>query len=271
MEADTLGDVKRPVMRYHGGKWLLAKWIIGYFPKHRCYVEPFGGAASVLMQKERSYAEVYNDLHGEIVNVFRVLRDSGDRLREAIRLTPFSRDEFVTSYIPSSDPIEQARRTIARTFMGFGSNAHNKKTGFRSNSNRSGTTPAHDWMNYADALPWMVDRLRGVVIENRHAFDVMNTHDSEQTLHYVDPPYVAGTRDKGGDYAFEMNDAEHRDLGAVLSKLKGAVIVSGYRSDLYDEIYAGWDRFERSSYADGARPRIEVIWTKNIRKDAFLF
>lgn len=135
---------RRPILRYHGGKWLLAEWIISNFPPHRVYVEPFGGAASVLLQKRRTYAEIYNDLDGEVVNLFRVVRDDGLRLRQMLELTPFARDEFKLSYETSDDPIEQARRTVVRSFMGFGSNSHNKLTGFRSNSNRSGTTPAHD-------------------------------------------------------------------------------------------------------------------------------
>jgi len=248
--------VKRPVMRYHGGKWMLADWIISHFPKHRCYVEPFGGAASVLMKKDRSYAEVYNDLHGEVVNVFKVLRDAGEQLREVLYLTPFSRSDFIESYEHSCDPVEQARRTISRTFMGFGSNAHNKKTGFRANSNRSGTTPAHDWRNYAEAIPWMIDRLS----------EVMKTHDSTKTLHYVDPPYVSETRGKGGDYAFEMTDDDHRELAAVLCQLKGAVIVSGYPSELYETVYGDWERVERKAFADGARERTEVLWIRNVSK-----
>lgn len=114
---------RRPVLRYHGGKWRLAPWICAHFPAHRLYVEPFGGAASVLLRKPRSYGEIYNDLDGEIVNVFRVLRDNGHALRAALELTPFAREEFAESYMPHSDPIEQARRTIVRSFQGFGSAA----------------------------------------------------------------------------------------------------------------------------------------------------
>src|SRR3990167_11343170 len=103
----------RPVMRYHGGKWRLAPWVIEHFPEHRVYTEAFGGGASVLMRKPRSYAEVYNDLDGEIVNVFRVLRDPSQarELERLLRLTPFARSEFETSYITDGDPLEQARRT----------------------------------------------------------------------------------------------------------------------------------------------------------------
>lgn len=133
---------KRPIVRYHGGKWKLAPWITSHFPAHRVYVEPFGGGGSVLIRKPRSYAEVYNDLDHEIVNVFRVARDRGAELQRALELTPFSRDDFILSYEPADDPLEQARRTIARSFMGFGSAAAcGEISGFRANSSRSGTTP----------------------------------------------------------------------------------------------------------------------------------
>lgn len=259
----------RPIVRYHGGKWLLAPWIIEHFPGHRCYVEPFGGGGSVLLRKARSYAEVYNDLDGEIVNLFRVVRDSGEQLRSVLELTPFSRVDFRESYTPSADPIEQARRTVVRSFMGFGSNAHNKNTGFRSNSNRSGTTPARDWYNYPECLRATIERLRGVVIENRDAKEVMAAHDAETSLHYVDPPYVPETRDKGGDYRHEMTNEQHRELAAFLNTLKGAVVVSGYPSALYDEIFAGWQRVQRRALADGAAERTEVLWLRNVKTGLF--
>lgn len=260
----TTESPTRPIVRYHGGKWLLAPWIIEHFPPHRCYVEPFGGGGSVLLRKGRSYAEVYNDLDGEIVNLFRVTRDRGEELRRVLELTPFSRVDVRESYEPSSDPVEQARRTVVRSFMGFGSNSHNKNTGFRSNSNRSGTSPAHDWRNYPGCLGAIIERLRGVVIENKDAVAVMQTHDAETTLHYVDPPYVASTRDKGGDYRHEMTDDQHRQLAAALSQLKGAVIVSGYPSPLYDELFAGWRRVQKRALADGAAERTEVLWLRNV-------
>lgn len=187
----------RPVLRWYGGKWRLAPWIIAHFPAHRVYVEPFGGAGSVLLRKPRAYAEVWNDLDGEAVNLFRVLRDEAEaqRLIDALRLTPFSRDEFLSARDVCDEPVERARRLIAYSFMGFGANAHARvPTGFRSNSNRSGTTPAHDWANYPDALAYAVNRLSGVVVENKDAKAVMATHDSPVTLHYVDPPYVWQTR-----------------------------------------------------------------------------
>jgi DNA adenine methylase len=251
---------ERPLLRYHGGKWRLAPWIIQHLPPHRVYVEPFGGAASVLLRKARSYAEIYNDLDGEVVNVFRVARDRGDELVRALQLTPFARQEFDLSYAPADDPVEQARRTVVRSFLGFGSNSHNKATGFRANSNRSGTTPAHDWRNYPDKLRALIERLQGVAIEQRDALQVMAAHDSADTVHYVDPPYVATTRDAGSDYRHELTDADHVALAEHLHHLQGAVVLSGYASPLYDRLYADWQRVERHAHADGARPRIEVLF-----------
>lgn len=253
---------KRPVLRWHGGKWLLAPWILEHLPQHRVYVEPFGGAASVLLRKSRSYAEVYNDLDGTVVNLFRVLRsERSSELIDVLRLTPFARDEFALAYEPATDPVEAARRLVVRSFMGFGSNGHNRSTGFRANSNRSGTTPAHDWANYPDALALIVQRMRGVVVENRDALEVMATHDGPETLHYVDPPYVFDTRaDLSKDYAHELTDDDHRALLVFLKTLKGKVVLSGYPSAIYDDALADWRRIERPALADGARERIEVLW-----------
>lgn len=252
----------RPVLRWHGGKWLLAPWIIENLPPHRVYVEPFGGAASVLLRKPRAYAEVYNDLDCDVVNLFRVLRDaeSGARLAELVRLTPFARDEQVEAYDPTDDAVEQARKLIVRSFMGFGSNGTHRATGFRANSNRSGTTPARDWFNYPEALAAVVDRLRGVTIENRDACEVMAAHDTDEALHYVDPPYLPDTRDAGGDYAHELTADDHEKLLVFLRGLKGAVVLSGYPHSLYDDALPGWTRIERAALADGARVRTEVLW-----------
>jgi len=263
---------RRPVLRWHGGKWLLAPWIIEHFPAHQVYVEPFGGAGSVLMRKERAYAEIWNDLDGDVVNLFQVLRsDRAMELVEALKLTPFSRSEFDLAYTPIADPMECARRLVVRSFMGFGSNGHNAKakTGFRANSNRSGTTPAHDWVNYPESLANVVERLRGVTVENRDAMEVMRQHDAADTLHYVDPPYLPSTRSlknpydikcRGGMYAHEMHEGEHQPLLEGLRSLSGMVVLSGYPAPLYDTLLADWMRVERAALADGARARTEVLW-----------
>lgn len=260
----------RPALRWHGGKWILAPWIISHFPVHRIYVEPFGGAASVLIRKPRSYAEVYNDLDNSVVNLFRVLRsECAAELVEALRLTPFARTEFAESYQATDDAVEQARRLIVRSFMGFGSNGHNRATGFRANSNRSGTTPAYDWANYPDCLTAIIERIAGVVVENKDAKAVMAQHDGPETLHYVDPPYVFETRsDLSKDYAHELSDHDHAELLVFLRGLGGMVVLSGYPSDLYDDALGDWLRIERKALADGARERTEVLWLNPAARDA---
>ncbi len=261
------------MLRYHGGKWKLADWLLGFFPPHRIYVEAFGGAGSVLLRKPRSYGEVYNDLDTEVVNIFRVLRDP-DKARELYRriaLTPFARDEFRAAYEAPIDDIDAAHKMIVRAFMGFGSASMTRMhiTGFRSNSNRAGTTPAQDWSNWPDQIELFTTRIQGVVIENKDAALVMRQHDSEGTLHYVDPPYPMATRsslknkngNRGHYYRHDMTDEQHRELAAVLKSLQGMVVLSGYACPLYDtDLYAGWHRHETQHMADGARPRTEVVW-----------
>lgn len=256
----------RPVLRWHGGKWILAPWIISHFPSHRIYTEVYGGAASVLLRKPRSYSEVYNDMNGDVVNLFRVLQnaDQAKELERLMRLTPFAREEFEKSYEIATDPMQRAKNLIILSFMGFGSVAVNrqKTTGFRANSARSGTTPAHDWRNYPESMAATIERLRGVVIENRPALEVLRQHDSVDTLHFVDPPYLHSTRKKGqmNNYTHEMTEADHRELAAALGAMGGGVVLSGYPSQIYEELYSGWHRVERPALADGARARTEVLW-----------
>lgn len=262
--------IRRPALRYHGGKFTLGKWIISVFPKHRVYVEPYGGAASVLLQKPRAYAEVYNDLDSEVVNLFQVLRcpARAGELEELLKLTPYSRQEFDAAFVPvpaDYDPVEKARRTIIKSFMGFGSvgvtGAY--KTGFRNNATRSYTHPAMDWADYPNHLWMLTERLQGVIIESRPALDVIKTFDGPETLFYLDPPYVFDTRQKnnaGKAYRFEMTDDEHRQLAELVYTLEGKVIISGYASDLYDqELYPNWKRLTRQAWVR-ANERTEVLW-----------
>lgn len=267
-EARRAETPSRPVLRWHGGKWRLAPWIIEHFPRHRVYVEPFGGAASVLLRKPRSYGEVYNDLDADVVNLFQVLRSGrAGELIEALRLTPFARREFFDSYEPSNDPVERARNLVVRSFMGFGCDSQNNMTGFRANSFGSHRSAPKDWNNYPDALRRIVGRLTGVVIESRDALDCMAQHDGPSTLHYVDPPYLPELRSqkaKGGEryhsYAHELTPEDHDRLLAFVEGLEGMVLLSGYSSPIYDAALADWHRVERATFADGARPRVEVLW-----------
>lgn len=262
-------QIKHPAIRYHGGKFRLASWIISHFPEHRCYVEPFGGGASVLLRKYPSDAEVYNDLDGDVVNLFRVLRDptQSQRLIDACALTPYSRREFYCAYEHSDDLIERARRLVVRATMGFGSAGATKgKTGFRLDTKRNSATAQRIWARQPDNLAAVASRFAGVLIENRSAIQCMRDHDTVSTLHFVDPPYVHETRvetAKNSAYRFEMTNEEHTELLNVLKELRGAVVVCGYNSDLYNNALSGWKRVTRTTAANGfagSVRRTECLW-----------
>ena len=260
--------ITTPVIRYHGGKFRLASWILQHFPEHRVYVEPFGGAAGVLMQKPRSFAEVYNDLDGDIVNLFQVLQDARqrDQLTELLVLTPYARSEFERAFDETDDPIEQARRTIIRAEMGFGSAGATKgRTGFRIDTKREYATAQHIWARFPDRIAAIGQRLAGVLIEQRPAIEVMHAHDTPDTLHFVDPPYMHGTRTIGSNryYRHEMTDADHQQLLATLKTLQGMVVLSGYPSTEYDTALQGWafnSRTAACAAGRGAASRQECVW-----------
>jgi DNA adenine methylase len=250
--------VERPVLRWHGGKWKLAPWIISHFPPHKVYIEPFGGAGSVLLQKPPALTEVWNDLEGEVVNLFSVLRNNAADLARLIYLTPFSRQEYHSLYEMVDDPIERARRFVARSFMGQSSKGALRKSGFDSrisSDGKPGRLPSLRAM--PDEFYSIAERFRNVVIEDRPADEIFDQYDGEGVLFYVDPPYLS---DRANHYTFEMDEAGHVALLTKLQALTGMVVLSGYASELYDTTLAPWRRIEIEAFADGMRPRTEVVW-----------
>jgi DNA adenine methylase len=243
-------NISRPLVLYHGGKWVLAPWIISFIPKHRIYVELYGGGASVLLRKPRAWSEIYNDLDSDIVNLFRVIRNNANELREKLYLTPYSREEYRLAFYKTGDPLEKARRTIVRSFMGFGTNAilcdGSNHPGFRGNEKTAGKSPGNLWKDYPEALDAIIDRMRGVIIENKNALDLIPSLDSDKTVFYADPPYLPEVRGPGKDYRFEMTEEAHIRLAEILNKTKGAALVSGYDSELYNNLYKGWIRRKKT-------------------------
>lgn len=267
----------RPALRYHGAKFRLASWALQFFPAHTCYTEAFGGAAGVLLQKPRSYAEVYNDLDGDIVNFFRVVRDPATRgaLIDLCAMTPYAREEFDLAWEPTDDVVERARRTAVRAAMSFGSAGSTKgRSGFRIDTRRKHGTASHVWASYPPGLGLVGERFEGVVIENRPATSVLIQHDAPDTLHFVDPPYLPSTRDRHAIdryYRHEMSQLDHGELLGVLKRLQGSVVLCGYPSDLYEDELLGWHRHETSARASGNRGtvlRTEVVWLNQTCADA---
>jgi DNA adenine methylase len=257
--------IDRPVLRYYGGKFRLAEWILSFLPAHGCYVEPFAGAASVLMRKPRSPAECINDLDERVVNVFRVLRDpaKASELRRRLELTPFARSEFAEAYGEATDDIDAALKTLALSFMGQSADAvRGLRPGFRcalrNRDNRN--LPSHEWADWPAQIPYFVERLQGVAIECIGARDLIPRLDSPDTLFYVDPPYPASTRSARKGYRWEMTDIQHRELAGILRECEGMIVLSCYPCELYEELYAGWERRECAAWADRGQQRTEVVW-----------
>tara|TARA_R110002124_G_scaffold173690_5_gene341344 strand:- start:11215 stop:12129 length:915 start_codon:yes stop_codon:yes gene_type:complete len=261
----------RPVIRYLGGKWRLAPWIIENLPSHDVYCEPFGGGGSVLLRKPRSLIEIYNDLDDDLVNLFRVLRapDMAGHLIGQLELTPFARSEWVAAYEHTLDPVERARRLIVRSFMGHSSCASriDRTTGFRACNLRANADPAKSWATYPEALRLVIARFAGVAIEQRPAEELIIQRDGPEVLFYVDPPYVQSTRSlkqtrcaPSNGYRHELADADHERLLDVLLSVQGKVVLSGYPSAIYDRMLKGWLVVKRQAMADGGRERTEVLW-----------
>ena len=257
----------RPPVKWHGGKYYLCQRIIEQFPVHHTFVESFGGAASVLLNKPPSPVEIYNDLDGRITRLFRVVRDHGQELQRRLSLTPYSENEFNEEEEPTDDEIELARRDFVRWRLSIGG----RGDGFSFTLHRVRRQMADVVSGYLstidEQLPLIVERLRTVQFLCRPATEVIRTWDSPETLHYCDPPYVAATRHVSSRevYGVEMTDEDHRELGSVLKSCTGKVILSGYPSELYSELYRDWRtvQFDMANHAAGGASKArkqETLW-----------
>jgi DNA adenine methylase len=257
--------VNRPALRYFGGKFRLAPWIIGFFPEHLTYVEPFGGGGSVLLCKEPSYNEVYNDLDSELVNFFRVLRERTEEFIQAVQLTPYSREEQHLAFDPTDgvDDFERARRLYVRSWQSHGGGRTQWRTGWRyEKRDKRGTRVIDDW-NKVKHLEAVVNRLKNVQIENDDATRVIKRFDTPQTLFYLDPPYLPSTRSirwRKKAYAVEMTEEEHVAFIETIKNVQGMVVISGKPSKLYEEMLAGWSKSQRVARTDFQSSTTEVLW-----------
>ncbi|MGH9831904.1 MAG: DNA adenine methylase, partial [Blastocatellia bacterium] len=236
---------------WYGGKYSHLDWLLPLLPQTTHYCEPFGGSAAVLINRLPSPVETYNDLDGEVVNFFRVLREKKEALIEAIGLTPFSRAEFETAINETNaelPDLERARRfyILARQVRtGLAQKASAGRWAHCLLTSRAGMAGAVSrWLGAVEDLPLIAQRLLRVQIENAPAIEVIARYDSEETLFYADPPYPHDSRGDSNAYAYEMTDQQHRELAEVLRNVKGKVALSGYHCDLMEELYGDWQRIE---------------------------
>ncbi len=259
LHASPSPRISSPVLRYYGGKWRLAPWIISHFPPHRVYVEPFGGAASVLLRKPPADIEVYNDLDGEVVNFFRVLREQPDTLAQAVALTPYARSEHLQAYESVEDSVEQARRFAVRAWQGIAGATARWRTGWRW---RLDGRIVAEWNRLPEVIRIVAVRLRNVIIENLSADAVIRRYDTPETLFYCDPPYLPDTRSKwrSAGYRHEMSEDDHRALAGLLHSVQGMVVISGYDHALYDELYRGWAKVCTTTRTQNGGSSVECLW-----------
>jgi len=256
----------KPPITYFGGKMTLAQHITALLPEHGHYVEPFGGSLAVLLAKPRSDHETVNDLDGDLMTFWRILRDRPDDLARVCALTPHSRAEHAASYaLDDCDDLERARRVWVQLTQGRA--GVRSRTGWRHYVNPAGSSASMPryLAGYVGRIAAAADRLVGVSLESRPALELIRSYGRDpKVLLYVDPPYLGTTRQSGG-YVHEMKDeAEHRELADALQSCKAAVVLSGYHSPLYDDLYRGWDRHSiATSTGQGGtwESRTEVLWS----------
>lgn len=246
------------ILKYPGGKWRIADWIISYFPEHKVYVEPYFGSGACFFNKQPSYIETINDIDGNIVNLFRVCRDYPKELAKAINLTPFSRDEFISCNTHSDNPIEQARRTLVRYHQSFGT-SNSCKNSWRNVQTYGGPRCATMWNCLPEIIINCCERLKEAQIENTDALTLIERYNDENTLIYCDPPYLQELRKKNM-YKHEMSNEQHIELLKVLKASKSKIILSGYDNDLYNSELSDWTTAEKETIAQMGLHRTEKLW-----------
>lgn len=262
----------RIVFGWYGGKFSHLDWLLPLLPTCHHYCEPFAGSGAVLLNREPSPVETYNDIDGEVVNFFRVLRDYHEELIRVIALTPFSREEYLRAIYGNTNGIsdvERARRFYIKarqTRTGLAQTASLGRWANCKDTSRGGMSGVVSrWLGGIDALDDIAQRLIRVQIENRPAVDIIRLYDSSGTLFYCDPPYLHATRGDVRAYGFEMDEDQHRKFAEVANTCKGMVAVSGYDHPLMDELFKGKRWFKNQgpnkTIHSTKGKRSEILWT----------
>ena len=219
-------------------------WILPLLPKCHHYCEPFAGSGAVLLNRDPSPVETYNDIDGEVVTFFRVLRDKHEELIRSISLTPFSREEYnlaINGDCKEISEVERARRFYIKarqTRTGLAQTASLGRWANCKNTSRAGMSGVVSrWLGGVEALDEIAQRLLRVQIENRPATDIIRLYDSPETFFYCDPPYLHATRGDTKAYGYEMDENQHRELAGALKNCLAKVAVSGYDHPLMEELF----------------------------------
>lgn len=248
------------VLKYPGAKNRLAEWICEYIPQHEVYLEPYAGSLAVFFTKQPARIETLNDLDGDVVNYFRIIREKPSELMESLKLTPYARDEYFTAYeiTPGDSDVERARKFAVRCWQGFGS-SNLYRNGFRSSQQSKSPHTTKEWKEFPERLAEASERLKNAQIENLPAVELIRRYNTPDVFIYADPPYLHGTR-KNNLYRYEMSDQDHEELLQALFGHPGKVLISGYDNDLYNDMLPGWYKVQKKTQAEAGIPRVETLW-----------
>ncbi|WP_440706232.1 DNA adenine methylase [Heyndrickxia oleronia] len=225
---------------WFGGKGKQAEYIISKMPRHKVYIEPFGGAAHVISQKARINHEVYNDIDGIVVNFIMQSIENTEKLIERCAVLPYSRElyeKWRREELPR-DPFEKAVRFfyLNRSAISKGNSEEVPKTGWR-HSTSSSQNPAMGYVNACKKIRAFARRMQGVMIEQMDFLKLIEKYDSKEALFYVDPPYVGREKFYAGGFTLK----DHIELGEILNSVQGKVIISYYDDPLIQKMYKSWN------------------------------
>lgn len=249
------------MLQYPGGKKRLAPWIVSRMPGHHSYLEPYFGGGAVLFEKPAAPIETINDLDGDVVNFFRVIRDEESRkkLVDWLRHTPYAREAYEESFKrPPRDAVERAGYFAVRSMQSHGFRL-NENCGWKKDVHgREAAYALHNWNRLPESLGQTAARLKQVQIENRPALELIKAFNHENVLIYADPPYVLSTRARK-QYRYEMTDEEHRELLEELCRSQAKVMLSGYDCELYREYLGGWRKVQTMARTQSGDRRVETL------------
>jgi DNA adenine methylase len=266
------------VLKYPGSKKRIAPWIVGQFPdnyRELVYLEPYFGSGSVFFEKDPSVIETVNDIDGEVINLFKQIREHPGELTRLISLTPWSRQEYYAAFEHTDDGLEQARRLLIRAWMGRGGSGIIYRNGLRFNKKKNGPL-----LNFCDFLPDRIavaaDRLLHsatgpVQIENKDAVTLIKEYDHENVLIYIDPPYPRPVRNKNKLYKHEMTDDDHIRLLEAVTGSKARILISGYDNTMYGTYLTDWHKDTRMTFDDASNKKTETVWRNYACRQGYLF
>lgn len=252
----------RQVLKYPGSKWRIADKIVSLIPEHHAYLEPFFGSGAVFFRKPPSAIEMINDLDNNVPNLFRCIRDAPEDLARIIAATPYARYEYDRAFDDAgeTDPLRKAANFLVTCWQGHGFRTNGYRVGWKNDVHgRESMYALRNWYRLPEIIIETAERLRCVQIDNRPALEIVKRFDYPDVFIYADPPYLLETR-TAKQYKCEMNDRDHEELLKALKESRAKVMISGYESELYNDVLGGWHKEKFFSNAEYGGNRVEIVW-----------